>query len=386
MKILFILSRFPYPLEKGDKLRAFQHLKLLAAKHEVHLAAISDGPVSEDSLQAVKPYCKSITIIRNRFPQLLLNLLMGFLRKLPLQVAYFYSKIADRKINRLAEQIDPDVIYCQLIRTALYGKHLKAKRKVIDFQDAFTAGTQQRFEKASWLLKPIYRRELRKVAAFEQDTYNWFDKHIIISESDRQQLAIKDKSNILILPNGVDFDYYHADRLPAEHDILFVGNMQYPPNIDAATFLIREIMPLVWNKIPGANVTLCGAEPVAAVRALAAKNVKVTGWVPDVRAYYRSARVFIAPMRIGTGLQNKLLEAMATGLPCITTSISATPLGGTAGRDFLVGNDKVQLAEHLIRLIQDENLSKEIGNNGLLLVRHGFSMQAAGTGLLKVIE
>lgn len=386
MKVLVILSRFPYPLEKGDKLRAFQHIQMLASEHEVYLAAISDSAVSESQLQHLRPYCKEVLIVRHTFPEIILNLINAFFRKLPLQVAYFYSPKARKAIRQFHQSVKADIVYCQLIRTALYGKDLDASVKVIDFQDAFSAGTAQRLAKAPFWMRPIFSREVRLVNDFEKESFSWFDKHLVISEADRNQLQVVNPDNIRILVNGIDVDRFYAPETAKTIDLLFVGNMQYPPNVDAAVFLVNQIMPLIWKELPGLKLVLCGADPVKEVKALAGNRVEVTGWVEDVKKYYQSARVFIAPMRIGTGLQNKLLEAMACGVPCVTTHLSALPLGGKEGVDILVGDTPTQLANCVISLYSNDTMGREISENGNKLVRSAFSFHSVTSQLLSFLK
>ncbi|HEX5002812.1 MAG TPA: glycosyltransferase [Bacteroidia bacterium] len=386
MKLLMLLSRFPYPLEKGDKLRAFQHIQMLSSKYELHLIALSDTAVNDKQLEALRPYCASIKVIRLNPVTLIFNLIAAFIKRLPLQVGYFHNKSIEKEIIKVAARLKPEVVFCQLIRTALYGKVVDAQVKIIDYQDAFSAGTKQRLNDAPALMKPLFRRELKLVRQFEEESFRWFRKHLVISDSDRKQLAITDSKSIVILPNGVRIQEQLSDSADKSIDVLFVGNMQYRPNVDAATFLVKEIMPFVWKKLPEASVTLCGADPSSEVRKLESSLVQVTGWVENVEVYYKKAKVFVAPMRIGTGLQNKLLEAFAAGLPVITTPLSATPLSGLQDEDYLVSNSAGSFAENIVRLLTDSALRTRVGTNGNRLVRQKFSMQAVQEELLAFME
>lgn len=386
MKIVFLLSRFPYPLEKGDKLRAFQHLKNLhESGNEVHLFAISDLEPTADSIAKVRPLCKSISIFRLNSLDVLLNLSLSFSRKLPLQVGYFYSKSIHKDIEKKIREIKPDLIYGQLIRTALYLKDLKEFPRLIDYQDAFSKGTFQRMQNSPAMYKSIYSRELKLVKDFERQSYSWFDGHIIISDQDRAALNVDAGKKVFVIPNGIDTSFFKPERGKDLFDITFVGNMNYPPNIDSALFLINEIMPLVWKEIPGARVQIGGANPSAAVKKLASAKVSVTGWVDDIRDCYKNTKVFIAPMRIGTGLQNKLLEAMAMQIPCITTPLSFEALKAEANKDILVGSTAGELAGHLVSLLSDENLHKHVALSGYEFTRKNYSMEYSKKMLADVI-
>ncbi len=376
MRILFIVSRFPYPLEKGDKLRAYQHLmNLKSSGHEVHLVAISDQPVESGAVQKIQPLCKTIAILPLKLHNIFINVIASFFRKIPLQVGYFYSEGNQKKVDKVISDVNPDLIYCQLIRTACYVRNYNDKPLVIDYQDAFSKGTLQRMQAAAWWIKPLYSRELSLVKKIEAESYEWFDGHIIISKQDKAALAIDQNKSISIVPNGVDTSLFFREPADKKADITFVGNMNYPPNVDAACFLVEEIMPLVWKQLPDAKVQIAGANPNKKVRELASGFVYITGWVEDIRHCYRSSKIFVAPMRTGTGLQNKLLEAMAMGIPCVTTPLSFEPLGATPAVDILVAKEAAEIAERIIRLLNSEDLRNEIGNNGLKFVRANYSME-----------
>lgn len=387
MKILFILSRFPYPLEKGDKLRAYQHIMhLKASGHEVHLAAISDIKVKQSELDKIIPLCSSVTVIPLSVFDVAINVIASFFRKLPIQAGYFYSSKNQEKINSVISKVNPDLIYCQLIRTALYIQKHKSFPRVIDYQDAFSKGTFQRMHNAPWWLKPIFKRELPLVKKLEEQSYDWFDGHLIISEQDREALAVSHDKSIAVVPNGVDTGYFFPDSSEKKIDITFVGNMKYPPNVDGACFLVEEIMPLVWKNFPETIVQIAGANPSKKVRELASDQVFVTGWIPDIRHSYRSTKVFVAPMRIGTGLQNKLLEAMAMGIPCVTTPLSFEPLKANAGIDILVGSDAAAIAGKISDLLKNEDLRYTVGRKGLDFVVANYSMEHSRILLDKEIK
>jgi len=387
MKILYLLSRFPYPLEKGDKLRAYQHLQNLnASGHEVHLVAISDKVVDEKAYQKIKPLCKSITVLPLSLPSFLTNVAFSFFRKLPLQAGYFYSRKNQDIIDNVISTVAPDLIYCQLVRTAGYIKNHSEIPLVIDFQDAFSKGTEQRMGTAPWWIKPLFTRELRLIKKLEAQSYEWFNGHLIISPQDKSALAVSAGKNVDIVPNGVDTSFFFPVKAEKNADITFVGNMNYPPNVDGASFLVEEIMPFVWKQFPAATVQIAGANPNKKVRALASRLVTVTGWVEDIRQCYSTSKIFVAPMRMGTGLQNKLLEAMAMGTPCVTTSLSFEPLGAEAGSDILVGNNASELADQIVRLLKDEVLRKNIGENGLKFVQTNYSMEHSRILLEKVLS
>jgi len=162
-----------------------------------------------------------------------------------------------------------------------------------------------------------------------------------------------------------------------EYDLVFIGNMGYPPNVNAAEYLAKEILPLVHKTKPGVTLTLAGATPHPNVLSLKSKYVEVTGFVENIREAYAKAKIFIAPMRIGTGLQNKLLEAMAVKIPSITSSLANSALEAINGEQILVGNTTEEFAAHIIKLLDDERLAEQIAENGYQFVHAKYNWESA---------
>ena len=385
MHLLVILPRVPYPLEKGDKLRAYHQIRCLSERHTITLVALSDGKVHPQAEAHLQQYCRELYIVPLPVVLRLWNMLRAFLAGWPLQVGYFYSISAHRLIHRLADTGKYDRVYCQLLRTGLYAKDLSVK-SVMDYQDTFSAGMRRRKEKAPWYFRPFFDFEYRRLRRFEEVSFNWFGGHTLISEPDRELFPHTEKERIAIVGNGVEFGYFSPMDRPLQAEVLFTGNMGYPPNIDAAVFLAGEIMPLVREGIPDARLVLAGASPHLRVRSLSGPLTRVTGWVDDMREWYAASSVFVAPMRMGTGLQNKLLEAMAMQLPCITTPLANDALGAAPGIEILTGRDAKEIAEGIIRLLQDESLSASIGKGGNDFVRKHYNWEMATRKLERLLQ
>lgn len=380
LRILALLPRVPWPLEKGDKLRAYHQLRELAKSHEVHVWALSDQPLAGGSREALEPHFASLTLSRLGRPGILLNLIRAGLLGKPFQAGYFYNSRVHREFLERVSELKPDVLYFQLARTAWYADGVDVPA-VLDLQDAFSAGLRRRLESSPWYMKPLIAEEMRRMGKYEHKLCENFRHISIISAEDRDLISHTDKDSIVVVPNGVDTSYFSPFERAKTHHIVFTGNMGYPPNVDAARFLVTEVMPEVWKSIPEAKVLLAGASPHLGVKALASEKVTVSGWMEDIRDAYASSRVFIAPMRLGTGMQNKLLEAMAMGMPCITTPLANRPLGTSQGRELLVGDSAEMLADSIIRLLGDQNLAEDLAGAGRMFVASRYSWQGATTAL-----
>lgn len=385
MKLMVLLSRVPYPTEKGDKLRAYHQIKQLSKNNEIHLVALSDIKLHPDAIKALSPYCRSVYILRLDTIGIAWNILRAFILNKPLQVGYFYNAKKQRIINKLIQDIQPEHIYCQLIRTAEYVKNTNIP-KTIDYQDVFSKGIHRRMENAGWGMKLVFKIEYLRLIRYENWAFSAFDNKIIISKPDRSLIPHPEKEKIYVIPNGVDYDYFQAKPIPKEFDLLFTGNMGYPPNVDAAEFLAHEILPIVHQTHPDTSLVLAGAKPHSRVIALKSNHITVTGWVPDLRYYYARARIFIAPMRIGTGLQNKLLEAMAMQVPCITSPLANNALEAKEGRDVLTATMAKEFAKQIISLLDDEKKANFLAQNGHQYVKSRFDWAESTAQLEKIFQ
>ena len=365
MRIFVLLPRIPYPLEKGDKLRAYHQIKQLSKDNEIVLCALNDnGKVDEQqAFQALQPYCHSINFIRLSKPRILLGLLRAFFKGLPMQCGYFYNRKAAKKVDALIAKHQPDMLFGQLLRVAEYIRHQDLP-KAIDYQDVFSYGMKRRRDIANALVKPVYNMEYQRLCRYEAAIFDDFNIKTIISEPDRDLIPHPKKNEILIIPNGVDHDYFKPQRREKRFDIVFTGNMSYAPNVNAVEYLANEILPIVWKTLPNATMYIAGANPDPKVKKAANDRIIVSGWLDDIRDAYAQSRVFIAPMRIGTGLQNKLLEAMSMRLPAITSPLANASLGAQAGKEILVGSNAEALAQHLITLLTDEEKATQIAQSG----------------------
>lgn len=383
MKLLVVLSRIPWPLEKGDKLRAWHQLRCLSQRHDICLVAIHHGRIPEGAIEKIKEVCNEVHVVRRNYISSLFSILMALFKGQPMQSGYFYSIRAYRLISRLISTRSFDHMYCQLVRTTAYAENQRIK-KTIDFQDAFAHGVYRRMKKSGWWMRPFLYLEYRLMKSWEKHSFEIFDHHTIISKPDRLLIPHPGRDEIEIIVNGVDFQYFTPMQLPKTYDLVFTGNMAYPPNIDAAEYLVNELLPLLKPDFPEIKICIAGAKPHPRVQHLASQNVIVTGWVDDMRPIYGAAKIFIAPMQIGTGLQNKLLEAMAMQIPCITSPLANASLNGEQGKHLLLASSAAEYAEHIKALLSNNLLADELAMAGHIFVKQNFNWEAGSKKLEKI--
>ncbi len=383
-KILVVTSRVPYPLDKGDKLRIYHQVKELSKKHTVLLCCLSEGTVSVDDVSHLQTICNRLEIIKLSKVKTVFNLVRAIWSEKPFQVHYFYQKKAHRRIREIIRSFKPDYIYGQLIRTAEYVKNEHHVSKTIDYMDAFSKGMERRIDEGGWL-KPIVRSEAKRLVRYEHLVFDYFEKHTIISEEDRNFIFHQNRKEIVVIPNGIDVDFFKPDvdsLANKKYDLIFVGNMSYAPNVKAVLFLVNEVLPLLDKSI---SVLIAGASPSSEVKALESRQVSVSGWVEDIRMAYASAKVFVAPLFIGTGLQNKLLEAMAMELPCVTTPLVNKSLKAREGENIFIENTASEIALRVRELLNDDVLRRELGRRGRSFVSEKYSWKESGEKLENVI-
>jgi len=375
MKLFFLLPRVPYPTEKGDKLRAFHQITHLAKHHEIIICALNEGVLHEDAIPVLSKYASAVHIIPLSRATIISNIIRALFTGKPLQVGYYYNKATKKIIQSLINKYRPDHIFCQLIRMADYVKDLPVQ-KTLDYQDVFSKGVERRLAGSSLFLRPFLRLEYNRMLESERDAFDRFDNKIIISYPDRDLIPHPERNKIVVVANGVDSSFFHPLEREKEYDLLFTGNMGYPPNVQSCEFLINRILPLVLGKKPGLKVLIAGANPAMRVRVLRSLQVEVSGWVPDMREAYARARIFIAPMQLGTGLQNKLLEAMAMNIPCITSPLANQALNARNGEEILIGETPQEYADHVVSLLNDTALAARIAGQGQRFVLKNYSWEA----------
>lgn len=384
--MVVVLSRFPYPLEKGDKLRAYFQLVDLSKVFDIHLICTTDQKVAEKDLAQLKPFCTQIHLFKLKKLHLASALIKAVFGKKPFQVHYFYQKWIHRNILGIIEHIHPEYIYCQLIRTTEYVKDYHNCYKTLDYMDALSKGMERRSENSSGFQKIITKIESKRLYNYERQIFDYFENHTIISEQDRKYIVHPKRDTITIIPNGVNESFFQTLKSNKKYTLVFTGNMSYPPNIEAATYIKNAILPLLRDENPQINCLISGANPTNDLKQLASKNFEVGGWVENMQTSYAQSRIFIAPMMIGTGLQNKLLEAMAMGLPCITTTLANNALKATPEKEILIANNAIEFKMQINRLLDSPSLYTDISENGRQYVHQNYQWEAANQKLIKIIR
>lgn len=383
-KLAVIASRFPYPLNKGDKLRLFHQIKYLSQFYELHLYAINEENLALDKQETVRSLCKAVTLFNLNTLQKVKGIGKSLIKYEPIQVGYFYSKTIEQKIKKSLKLNNIDAVYCQLSRTAVYGLTF-AGPVVLDYQDCFSKNYERAYNNSSGLKKWFYKREWKSMLRYETKINEDFVAKTIISENDKNMLPFN-ADKVMVVTNGVDANHYQPQLIGKEFDLLFSGNLNYQPNIDAALKIINELQPLLTKNIPNIKIGIAGNTSNKEILNAANHNIVIHSNVADMRDMYARTKVFIAPLFTGAGLQNKLLEAMCMGIPCVATTVCNQSLKANNEKEIMEVTSIEELAEASIRLLENKELQQDIAKCGQQFVLENYSWDSANNKLYQLIE
>ncbi len=374
MRIYYLAHRIPHPPDKGEKIRAYHQLRHLARRHEVTLATHVEAERDRVSVAALEQWCRRVDWApRPTGARLTPRLGRALASGRPLSFAAFATAALHAKVQAALERERYDLIFCYGAAMAPYVLDRRHTPRVIDFVDADSAKWRALAASGAFPLRPLYSLEAQRVARAEADILAELDQGIVACEGERDDLGRGARTTppvhpVAVLGNGVDLDYFRPDapdtRPIAEREplVVFTGVMDYAPNAAGMLRFVREILPRVRRGLPATRLAIVGRNPSPAVRRLArVPGVEVTGEVPDVRPYLRRAAAAVVPLQLSRGVQNKLLEAAAMGLPAV---VSARVAAGTAlepGRDLLVADDPEPCAAALTRILSDRPFAAALG-------------------------
>ncbi len=341
--------------------------------------------VKRNDFTELNKLCKSVKVCRINLFDIGLNVSRSFFGNMPLQSAYFYDSGIKNKILKYGKEIAPDVIVCMLTRMSRYAASFTGIPKLLDYQDAFSKGVERRLAHEGFFLRTVLNHETQRQAQHEKDVFDLFDEKIIISSQDRALIQHPMNNSIHIIPNGVDYEYFSPHPVEKKYDLVFTGNMNYPSNIESAVYIVKEILPHVRKKYPQVKLLIAGAHPAARVRSLQSETVHVSGWMDDIRESYLSAKMLVAPMLINIGQQNKILEAMAMQIPCITSPLANNAIDATDGENIFLASSPHQYAEKIIALLEDPLLAHSIAEKGNMFVKKNYTWEKSISQLENIL-
>ena len=398
MKILYLAHRIPYPPNKGDKIRSFNHVKYLAARHELDLICLVDDPEDLSGEKVLRSLCRRFYLCEYNQFQAKLKGLLSLMKGGSISAGYFYKTAVQHVFDQWLSDRDYDAIICFSSPMAEYlfrsnglalnkrSSTSKCPQLIMDFCDVDSDKWQQYAENAKFPLDKVYRLENKRLASYEKKIYHTFDHSLLVSEKEKELFGrvCSNTDRITVVRNGVDFKYFdpcgsnekvsgltgHANLTPESansHEvsptIVFTGAMDYHANVDGVCWFCRKVLPRLQEKFPNLKFLIVGSKPAAAVQNLnRLPGVKVTGFVDDIRDYYRQADICVVPLRLARGVQNKVLEAMAMGKAVVTTSKANDGIQAQDGTHLLIADSAEDFVCCTLKLLADRELNGKISS------------------------
>ncbi len=358
-EILFLAHRIPWPADRGDKIRSHHILKRLCGMAPVHAGAFADDGRDLGFVGEMDGLLASSHIELRRKPQWLAGV-EALLTRQPVSVCSFHSASMQDWVDTLLATGQISHIFCFSGQMAQYVPASFDGRFVMDFVDVDSAKFESYADQGNPLMRWINAREGRLLGGFEQDVALRADASLLVSETEAELFRTRTgANNVMALGNGIDTEFYDpAAKFKKLHPvfpdplIVFTGQMDYRPNIEAVTDFATQAMPIIRARHPDASFAIVGRHPTQGVSDLSMlPGVQVTGAVDDVRTWLGAADVVVAPLRIARGIQNKVLEAMAMARPVVASPAAAEGIDADAGVHFYVEPDVAAEAERVCALL-----------------------------------
>jgi polysaccharide biosynthesis protein PslH len=380
-RVLMLLHRPPWPLDRGDRIRSYQILRHLSRQADVSVAAVSDEPITDEQRRVLYRHTEQFTI-RPLSPWWgRARMAAALLRGEALTPAYFYRGDLAEKIFRWHSQARFDMVLTFCTGMAAYSRHVfealrrhgcdePPPRHMIDLVDVDSAKWQAYAEASTGLRRRLYQYEAEHLRTVERGEHDRFDHLTVVHEEEAgvYRRSVGTHPGLMVLRHGVDTDCFASlpDAGSGERGLLFVGNLAYRPNVEGVTWFAQRVLPRLRERLSDGSrpvsLTIVGRRPDAAVRELATMpDVAVHADVPDVRPHLAKAAVVIAPLAIARGVQNKVMEAMAAGRAVVASPGAAGGLPVTDGRELLIADGVDAWVESLTGLLTDAARRAELG-------------------------
>jgi len=376
VRILFLSQRVPYPPNRGDKITTWRLIERMRRQHEVRCVAFSHGEADEEGAAALREMGIALRTVPYHDRAAKLRSLPLLLGSRPLTLGVYGSRELQTIVD---EEIEGSALaYAYSSSMGAFLEPHSGTRRVMHFGELDSDKWRQYSQRTKPPMSWIYAREARTLLEFERRIAGAFDENVVCTELERRvfQAAIPG-APCMVLQNGVDLEYFHPrHNQPQTAQLAFTGVMNYHPNAEGCIWFVEEILPRIRARHPEARFAIIGAHPTAAVRALArVPGVEVTGFVQDTREHLRRASVSVAPLRIARGIQNKVLEAMAMGLPVVGTTSATQGVGARDAEHYFVRDDEQSFADAVVALLDDAGLRSTTARAGRLFVERHYDWE-----------
>lgn len=358
--IVFLCQRVPYPPDRGDRITTWNFLVHLSEHYNVHIFCLTSDKKEQEKEEILKKYCASVHIQYKSIWRSCWDAILALFCFIPLTNAYYFSSSIQKKIQALidSQKIDLVYAYSSNMFPHVYKKNPKTPI-VYHYGDVDSEKFRKMAKCGKLFLRPVYWLEFHRLRKWELECSQAASASVFATEQEGKLFqSLGGQGKIVAIPNGVDIDYFKRqdESIPMENAFIFTGVMNYFPNVDTILCFYHEVYPLIKNIMPEIRFYIVGSRPAPEIVAIGQQDPSciVTGYVPDVRPYMCKAKLFVAPMKVAQGMQNKILEAMSMSVPVITYSQIAQPLGLDENDGVVKVNDPLEMSRAIERLMHNE--------------------------------
>jgi len=387
MEILFLSHRIPFPPDKGDKIRSFQQVQYLARHHNLSIVAATEDRADLRHVPRLEEYADRVEIVPFGNAGALMRVALAMVSGKPLSVAYFPGSQLKAAALRVAAEKRPDMVLAFSSQMAPIALTLGVP-VVLDLVDRDSVKWTQYGTRFKGLKGKLYSLEGKRLARAEEEWVRRSAVSLVVSRFERSLFDDSLKDRIRVLSNAIRIEDYPVDRAGEDdRTLLFVGALDYFPNIDAVEFFAREVLPRVLDRVPRAEFLIVGPRAPARLRALHdLPGVRLAGYVQDIMAVYSRAAVSVAPFRLTQGVLNKVLEAMASGIALVATPEAVRGIGLEDGEGVVLGTTPGELADHVVGLLRDREARQDLGRIGCRIVTERYAWPGDMRKLDDVLE
>ena len=383
VNVLFLSQRVPYPPNRGDKITTWRLIERLKRQHRVRIAAFAHDEGDVKAARALRELGYEVATFA---PTPRWKALPALLGSTPLTLRVYGSRALQAEVDGCIGGIDLAYAYSSSMGAFFLAHELP---RVMHFAELDSDKWLQYADKTRFPLAWVYRREGRTLGEFERRLAHAVDENVLCTPLEQKifQERIPGAPS-LVMRNGVDLAHYRPVTAPPEPGLLvFVGVMNYYPNVEGIAWFARAILPEVQRRVPGARLVIVGSHPTREVQELARlPGIEVTGFVDDPRTYLARAALSVAPLRIARGIQNKVLEAMAMGLAVVGTRAATQGVDGKPGRDYVVAESAEEQVEAVCGLLRDTERARELGRAARAFVEANYDWEVCLRPLDSILE
>jgi glycosyltransferase involved in cell wall biosynthesis len=394
MKILMLTPYLPFPDSSGGQIRSYNLIKDLSKKHEITLFSLIKDDSERKFIPELAKYCSKVEVFkRSKSPWTLRNILLTGFGPYPFLVIRNLSPLEKRAVKEEIERVQYDLIHAE---TFYVMPHIpKTKIPILLVEQTIEYLVYKHYVEGSknFLLRWLFSIDVAKLRFWETSFWKKADGVVAVSESDkREMLKLVPELKVNLVPNGVNLHFFEAKKSWSSPTpkILFIANFKWLQNVEAAKLLLDDVFPLIHKKNSNVKVWIVGQHIPKEISEYKSENITVDDLKEDdqisIRKAYNESSVFVSPLRGPGGTRLKHLAAMAAKLPLVTTSVGAEGLEATDGKEIIIRDKPIEIADAVLEILKNEKLAEKIANNARRLVEEKFSWYKMGEYLDKIYE